>query len=215
MIDSASILQAIRKHKIVAILRGAAPSDVLNIARAMADGGVRLLEITMNSQNALSLIEQLGNTMGDEMIIGAGTVLDPVMARQAIAAGAQFIISPSTDTATICATKDLGKVSIPGAYTPTEIVTAYAAGADIIKIFPIGSNINYFKDLQGPLSHIPMMPTGGITPENIHGFQQAGAVAFGIGSALINASDNADHEYLQGLTIKAKKFMAIVKNNFQ
>lgn len=214
MSNSISILQAIRKYQVVAILRGAKPADVLAIAKAISVGGVRLMEITMNSQDALLLIEELSNTMADRIIVGAGTVLDPVMAKKAIAAGAEFIISPSTNIETIRLTKDLGKISIPGAYTPTEIVSAYSAGADIVKIFPIGANIDYFKDLQGPLFHIPMMPTGGVTLENMGAFQQAGAVAFGIGSALINTSHTADDDYLEVLTGKAKKFMDLVKTEF-
>ena len=208
-----STLEAICKHQVIAIVRGAKPADVLSIAKAISGGGVRLMEITMNSTNALSLIEQLSIAMGDHIIVGAGTVLDPSMAKEAIAAGARFIISPSTHIATIRATKDLGKVSIPGAYTPTEIVTAYSAGADIVKIFPVGSNSDYFKDLQGPLSHIPMMPTGGVTLENISRYKQAGAIAFGIGSALINTNHLVNDEYLEALTAKARKFMDVVKND--
>ncbi|MGZ3755204.1 MAG: bifunctional 4-hydroxy-2-oxoglutarate aldolase/2-dehydro-3-deoxy-phosphogluconate aldolase, partial [Mucilaginibacter sp.] len=118
-------LSKISAHKIIAILRGANPADVVKIAEALYAGGVRILEITMNSDQPLAVIEQLTDAMGDEMLIGAGTVLDIADAQNAIAAGASFILSPIVDPDVIRAAKNLGAVGIPGAYTPTEIVQAY------------------------------------------------------------------------------------------
>jgi 2-dehydro-3-deoxyphosphogluconate aldolase / (4S)-4-hydroxy-2-oxoglutarate aldolase len=205
-------LSQILQHKIVAIIRGADPGDVLKIAEALYGGGVKVLEVTMNSANALALIGQLSKTMKDKMLIGAGTVLDAATAKSAIHAGAQFIISPSLNAEVIKTTKQLGAVSIPGAYTPTEIVNAYTSGGDIIKVFPASSNVNYIKEIRAPLSHIPLMPTGGITLENIREFKNAGAVAFGIGTALFNTKEKVTKEYLTQLTERANKFVQAISN---
>ncbi|MEP6949098.1 MAG: bifunctional 4-hydroxy-2-oxoglutarate aldolase/2-dehydro-3-deoxy-phosphogluconate aldolase [Ginsengibacter sp.] len=205
-------LSQILEHKIVAILRGADPNDVLKIAEALYDGGVKVLEVTMNSANALALIKQLSEIMKDKMLIGAGTVLDAATAESAINAGARFIISPCLNVEVIKTTKQLGAVSIPGAYTPTEIVNAYKSGGDIIKVFPASSNVNYIKEIRAPLSHIPLMPTGGITLGNIGEFSKAGAVAFGIGTALVNTKAKVTEEYLKRLTERAKEFVQAVTN---
>jgi len=203
-------LSQILKHKIVAIIRGADPGDVLKIAQALYEGGVKLVEVTFNSPNALAVVNDLSNKMGNKLLIGMGTVLDAVTAKDAIGAGAKFIISPSFNSETIQTTKDLGAVSIPGAYTPTEIVNAFNSGGDIIKVFPASSNFNYIKEIRAPLSHIPLMPTGGITYENIKEFQQAGAVAFGIGTALVNMKEKVTDEYLKRVTKKAEQFVRAI-----
>ena len=143
------------------------------------------------------------------MLIGAGTVLNADAAKSSIEAGAKFIISPNVNIETIEITKQHGAVSIPGAYTPTEIVTAYSNGGDIIKIFP-ASNADYIKALRGPLSHIPMMPTGGINIENIKEFQKTGAVAFGIGTALVDTKHKITGEYLEIVTENARKFVQAI-----
>jgi 2-dehydro-3-deoxyphosphogluconate aldolase/(4S)-4-hydroxy-2-oxoglutarate aldolase len=205
-------LSKISAHKIIVILRGANPADVLKIAEALYAGGIRILEITMNSDQPLAVIEQLMGTMGDKMLIGAGTVLDIADAQNAIAAGASFILSPIVDPEVIRAAKKLGAVVIPGAYTPTEIVHAYKSGGDIIKVFPATSPA-YIKNILGPLPHIPLLPTGGINLENIAAYQQAGAVGFGIGSSLVNTNQPITDEYLQQLTEKSQKYIqAIAKN---
>ena len=200
-------LKHILQHKLVAIIRGPQPGDVLRIAEALYQGGVRTLEVTMNSPGALEVIKQLSVTMKDKLLLGAGTVLNPDQVEASVKAGAHFIISPNVDVETIKMTKQLGAISIPGAYTATEIVLAHKTGADIIKVFPAAANAAYIKDLRGPLSHIPLMPTGGITLENIVEFKNAGAVAFGIGSALVDARQVVTNEYLNELTIKAKQLV--------
>ncbi len=206
-------LSQILENKIVAIIRGANPDDVLKIINALFEGGIMVLEITLNSPKALAVIEEAATKVGNKMLVGAGTVMDAESARAALLAGAKFIISPSLNIETIKMTKRYGAVSIPGAFTPTEIVTAYANGADIIKVFPASPGVQYFKELMGPLSHIPLMPTGGINLENINEFQKAGAVAFGIGSALIDTKRKVTEEYLQQLTDKARKFVQAVSNS--
>jgi 2-dehydro-3-deoxyphosphogluconate aldolase/(4S)-4-hydroxy-2-oxoglutarate aldolase len=204
-----TVLSQILENKIVAIIRGADPVDVLKISDALYLGGIKILEITLNSPNALSVVEQLANKMVDKMLIGAGTVLNAQDAKTAIDAGAKFIISPNVDIETIQITKHYGAISVPGAYTATEIVNAFTNGGDIIKIFP-ASHPNYIKELRGPLSHIPMMPTGGINLENILEFKKAGAVAFGIGSALINTKQKITEEYLKQVTENARKIVQAV-----
>ncbi len=205
MITAASLT----RHTIVAILRGAAPETTIDIVHALQAGGIYAVEITLNSKDALAVIQKVSASTGDSMLVGAGTVLNPDAAMAAIDAGAQFIISPSFDPATIGVTKARGAVSIPGAYTATEIVNAHAAGADIIKIFP-ASNPQYLKDLRAPLSHIPMMPTGGVNISNIQAFREAGAVAFGIGSALVDSSQPVTDSWLASLTEKARAFLKAV-----
>lgn len=204
-----SVLSEILKNKIVAIIRGADPDDILKIANVLQQGGINILEITLNSPNALNIIKELNNKMKDRILIGAGTVLNADAAKSSIEAGAKFIISPNVNIETIEITKQHGAVSIPGAYTPTEIVTAYSNGGDIIKIFA-ASNADYIKALRGPLSHIPMMPTGGINIENIKEFQKTGAVAFGIGTALVDTKHKITGEYLEIVTENARKFVQAI-----
>ena len=203
-----STLDHILKNKIVAIIRGADPADVLRIAEALQLGGVNIVEVTLNSPNALEVIKELTGKMSN-LLVGAGTVLSAADAKASVEAGAKFIISPSVNIDTITTTKKFGIVSIPGAYTATEVVNAFAHGGDIIKIFP-ATNAEYIKVLRGPLSHIPMMPTGGITSENISEFKRVGAVAFGIGTSLVDVKHKITDEYLNGVTENANKFVQAI-----
>jgi 2-dehydro-3-deoxyphosphogluconate aldolase / (4S)-4-hydroxy-2-oxoglutarate aldolase len=205
-----SALSVILEHKIVAILRGMPPKDILSIANALYSGGLHVLEITLNSKDALPVIEQLSHEFRGKMLIGAGTVLDTKDAANAIDAGAAFLISPSLDTSVIKAAKDAGVVSIPGAFTPTEILMAYNGGADIVKVFPT-LNAAYIKNILAPLNHIPLMPTGGIDLTNIKTFAATGAVAFGIGSALVNSKVVINDAYLQELAGNAKALQEAVR----
>jgi 2-dehydro-3-deoxyphosphogluconate aldolase / (4S)-4-hydroxy-2-oxoglutarate aldolase len=205
-----NVLSSILKNKIVAIIRGAAPKDVLPIVEALFDGGIILVEITLNSAKAFELIGDASTLMQNKMLIGAGTVLDVESAKMAIDNGAQFVISPGFNIEVIeFIKKQKGVVNIPGAFTPTEIIAARQAGADIVKVFPALS-VQYIKDLRGPLSHIPLMPTGGIDLGNINDFQKAGAVAFGIGTALVNANQQITKESLKQITQKALHFVQAI-----
>jgi 2-dehydro-3-deoxyphosphogluconate aldolase/(4S)-4-hydroxy-2-oxoglutarate aldolase len=206
-----SALSQILQHKIVAILRGMQSKDILNIVNALSDGGVKIVEVTLNSEGALPAIENLANTFGDKMLIGAGTVLNRGDARSAIAAGAKFLISPSLDINVIKIAKNADLVSIPGAFTPTEIVTAFDNGADIIKVFPTLSAA-YIKNILAPLNHIPLMPTGGINPSNIKEYIMPGVIAFGIGTALVSNKETISESYLQDITTKARLFTEAVKS---
>ena len=201
-----SVLSKILEHKIIAIIRGAQPTDVYRIAEALYEGGIRIMEITMNSDEPLAVIEKLSAEFGGRMVIGAGTVLDAGMAEAAVDAGAMFVLSPIVSTEVIRTAKERGVVAIPGAYTPTEIYQAYQQGGDLIKVFP-ASSPSYIKELRGPLPHIPLLPTGGITSENIREFRQAGAAGFGIGSSLVNARKEVNDLYLEDITTAARKLV--------
>jgi len=203
-------LNHILHHKIVAILRGLHPKDVVNIAAALHEGGINLIEVTLNSDEALLLIKKLSSTFENKMLVGAGTVLTVKDARAAIDAGARFLISPVLDLDIIKTAKDHSVVSIPGASTPTEIFTAYKNGADIIKIFP-AQNPGYIKNILAPLNQILVMPTGGIDIHNIEAYEKAGASAYGIGSSLVNNKERVDELYLKNLTAKAKHFVEAIK----
>jgi 2-dehydro-3-deoxyphosphogluconate aldolase/(4S)-4-hydroxy-2-oxoglutarate aldolase len=197
-------LSRILEHKIVAIIRGVDPDDVWSIAQALREGGIHVMEITLNSRGALQVIELLVRKMKDEMLVGAGTVLDAASAKAAIASGARFIISPNLDPATIEFTRQQGAVSIPGAFTPTEILAAWQSGGEIVKLFPASIGPDYLKDIRGPFPQIPLMPTGSVSIGNIASFQRAGAAAFGIGSALVNVVERVSDKYLEDITQKAR-----------
>ena len=204
-------LEQILEHKIVAILRGCDPSNVVEISHALYEGGIRLLEITLNSPGALDAIQQVAALFGDRMVIGAGTVLTVEEVKAAVTAGASFILSPSLDVEVIRFTRDLGAVSVPGAFTATEILTAYRAGANIVKVFPASVGPAYFRDIRGPLPQIPLMPTGGVNMDNIRDFKKAGAVAFGVGSALVPASQGVTVDELRELTARAAGYVEAIK----
>ncbi|ASB86877.1 bifunctional 4-hydroxy-2-oxoglutarate aldolase/2-dehydro-3-deoxy-phosphogluconate aldolase [Bacillus sonorensis] len=204
-------LSQIEKHKVIAIIRGYRAEDALKITEALKAGGIRLVEMTLNSPQAIKAIEAVSEQFGDDMLIGAGTVLDSESARAALAAGAQFILSPTVNEETIKLTKRYGAVSIPGAFTPTEILTAYENGGDIIKVFPGTMGPGYIKDIHGPLPQIPLLPTGGVGLENIREYLDAGAIGAGIGSSLVKPNEEVNGLYLEKLTEKAYQFAAAIK----
>ncbi|MFE4896301.1 bifunctional 4-hydroxy-2-oxoglutarate aldolase/2-dehydro-3-deoxy-phosphogluconate aldolase [Peribacillus butanolivorans] len=207
-------LEELKQGKLVAVIRGARPDQIVPIARALNEGGIRTLEITVETPKVCELIDKVKEEFGDDIIVGAGTVLDPETARSVIMAGAEFIFSPTVNIETIKMTKRYGIISIPGALTPTEILTAYEHGADVIKVFPADAlGVGYFKNLKGPLPHIPLMPTGGVNLDNLASFLKAGAVAAGIGGSLINPKKLLSEEDYTELEETAKKFSAIVQNN--
>ncbi len=201
-----SILSQILDHKIIAIIRGAKPADVVKIAEALYDGGIRIVEITMNSEDPLISIRKVVDKLGHKMVIGAGTVLDAESGNKAITAGAAFILSPIADSSIIKAAKNLGVVSIPGAFSATEIYNAHKNGADLVKVFPAISP-SYIKDIAGPFPQIPLLPTGGISLENIVAYKKAGAAGFGVGSSLVDTRQEITAQYFFQLTAKARKFV--------
>nr|WP_325877368.1 bifunctional 4-hydroxy-2-oxoglutarate aldolase/2-dehydro-3-deoxy-phosphogluconate aldolase [Mammaliicoccus sciuri] len=196
-----------KETKLIAILRNANPNDILPIVETLYKAGIRAIEVTMNSPKALESIELISNEMKGKVVVGAGTVLDAESARLAILSGATFILSPTVDKDTIRMSKKYGAVSIPGALTPTEILEAYEYGGDIIKVFPTTSlGPEYIKDLQGPLPHIPLLPTGGVSIDNVTDFIEAGAVGVGLGSALVNTKVETNKAYFEELEQKAQAF---------
>lgn len=182
------VLETILVGKAVAVIRMKDAARLAGTAAALARGGVTALEITMTVPNAIVIIREMARVKASGTLIGAGTVLDAATAVAVIAAGADFVVSPITDLGTIQACRDAGVLVAPGAFTPTEIVTAWRAGADIVKIFPATSlGPQFIRDLRGPLPHIRLMPTGGVTLENARDFLAAGASCVGIGTALVDA----------------------------
>lgn len=176
----------LKREKLVAIVRGISKEQARIIGEGLTRGGVRLMEVTMNTDGALDMISDWRGRYDGTAYVGAGTVLDVDMAKEAVSAGAQFLISPNTDLAVIEYALERGIDIWPGAMTPTEIVAAYSAGAEIIKLFPMASlGLAYLKELQGPLSHVPLLATGGVTLDNLQDYFAAGAAAVGLGSALI------------------------------
>ena len=185
-------MELLKKHRFVGIFRHIAPEYALQAAEAMYKGGIRIFEITFDpSRDATKeetggIIRQLRQHFGKDVSVGAGTVLSVDFAQAAYEAGAEFIVAPNTNPAVIAYTKKMGMLSIPGAYTPTEIMNAYELGADIVKIFPILPDAEaYLKNVTSPLSHIPFMITGGINPNTIEKFLATGPVAVAAGATIV------------------------------
>jgi 2-dehydro-3-deoxyphosphogluconate aldolase/(4S)-4-hydroxy-2-oxoglutarate aldolase len=185
-------LEWIEQTRIIAIVRGVEEQHITELAQALLDGGIRAMEITLNTTGALEMIVKLQQQFGDHMFIGAGTVLDIDDATKAVQAGASYLVTPNTDEDVIRYAAQQGVPVYPGAMTPTEIVKAWKAGATAVKIFPGASlGLGYIKELQGPLNHIPMLAVGGVNEENIPQFMQAGCYGFGIGGSLVNLKEIA------------------------
>lgn len=187
------LIQKVLEKKIVAIVRGVYGEDCVKLAQALYEGGIELLEVTFDQSKPEELtrtsdtIRELVEQLGDRMTFGAGTVTTLQMLELAQNAGARFIVSPDTNEAVIRATVESGLVSMPGALTPTEVVTAHACGADFVKLFPAGSmGTGYFKAVTAPLNHIHMLAVGGVNEKNIADFLAAGAVGVGVGGNLVN-----------------------------
>src|SRR6478752_1147059 len=171
---------------VIAVIRAQSKEQLAPIAQALLEGGVPSIEVTMSTPKALAGIEALADALGDKAIIGVGTVLDAHTARDAIAAGAQFVVSPVLDEEIIATTKRYGKISIPGAFTPTEILRAWTLGADVVKVFPSTSlGPQYIKDLLAPMPQLRLTPTGGVDLKNAADWIKAGAACLGVGTSLV------------------------------
>jgi 2-dehydro-3-deoxyphosphogluconate aldolase/(4S)-4-hydroxy-2-oxoglutarate aldolase len=175
---------------IVPVVRAASAQQAMQAAEAVCAGGIPIVEITMTVPGAIDVITQLAKSMGNDVLIGAGTVLDAEAAERCIDAGADFLVSPGFDLATVQFAKQQGKLIMAGALTPTEVITAWKAGSDFVKIFPCGTvgGAKYIKALKAPLPQVPMVPTGGVNLETAADFIRAGADALGIGGELISAA---------------------------
>lgn len=180
-------LKAIETNKIVAIFRGVSGEGADRGAEALIRGGIRVLEVTMNTEGALGSLERWRTAYEGQAFFGAGTVLDLEMAKQAVASGAQFLISPNLDEEVVRYGVEQGVDVFPGVMTPSEIVRAWKVGARAVKLFPMASlGLNYLKDIRAPLDSIPMIVTGGVNLDNIADFLKAGAVGVGLGSNLVD-----------------------------
>lgn len=191
----------IKKQRCIAIVRGIPKEHILHVANALYDGGVYLMEVTFDQKsddyhNTLSSIQAIHQEMGDKICVGAGTVITREQLLLAKEAGAQYIISPNTNIEIIKETVANHMISIPGALTPTEAVSAYEAGASFVKIFPVGNlGASYIKSIASPLCHIPFMAVGGVNECNAHEFMEAGACAVGVGGNLVNDIWVKNREY--------------------
>jgi len=203
-------LQLMLDTGVVGVVRTESSAQLLQVAEAIREGGVHCIEIAMTTPNALRVIEDVANKL-DDVLVGAGTVLDSETTRAAILSGAQFLVSPTLDFEVIKMAKRYGKIVVPGTFSPTEILRAWEAGADIVKVFPATRlGPQYFKDVKAPLPQVRLMPTGGVNEENAADFIRAGADAICVGSALINKQAIADHRF-EVLTEKARRLIAAVK----
>lgn len=207
------LIQRVLDKKIVAIVRGVYGEDCVKLAQALYEGGIELLEVTFDQSKPEELsrtadsIRRLVERLGDKMIFGAGTVTTLEMFELAKNAGARFIVSPDTNEEVIRATVAAGMVSMPGALTPTEIVTAYRAGADFVKLFPAGTQgTAYFKAVTAPLNHIRLLAVGGVNEKNITDFLAAGAVGVGVGGNLVNKTWIKNGEF-DKITNVAREFV--------
>jgi 2-dehydro-3-deoxyphosphogluconate aldolase/(4S)-4-hydroxy-2-oxoglutarate aldolase len=201
------VLDIVLSTKAIAVIRLADAEKLGQVVEAIKKGGMKAIEITMTTPRALEIIAAMSKTRSADSLIGAGTVLDPETALQAIRAGADFIVSPITNFETINVCRKYDRFVAPGAFTPTEIVAAWEAGADVVKVFPATSvGPKYFKDLKGPLPQIRLMPTGGVSIENAREFIENGACCVAIGTALLDKKA-IEAEDWDVLTQRAKTLM--------
>jgi len=198
---------------IVPVVRASSPKQAAQAAAAVCAGGIPIVEITMTVPGAIEVIAQLATTAGSQVLIGAGTVLDAETAQRCIDAGAQFLVSPGFDPDTVKLANRLGKLIMAGALTPTEVIAAWKAGSDFVKIFPCGSvgGANYIKALKAPLPQVPMVPTGGINLNTAADFIRAGSAALGIGGELVSASA-LESGNASAITQAAQSYVAIVRD---
>ena len=205
-------LERIREVALIPVLRARTHDEALAVALAVEKGGVPILEVTMTVPGAIDVIRQVVAQCGNRVMVGAGTVLDPETARLCILAGAQFVVSPSLKVSTIEMCHRYAVPVFPGALTPTEVVTAWEAGADAVKIFPCSAlgGASYLRALKAPLPQIELIPTGGVSLSTAEQFLAAGAFALGVGGDLIDAASIAAGK-LELITENAKKYMEIVR----
>ncbi|GGG19359.1 MULTISPECIES: bifunctional 4-hydroxy-2-oxoglutarate aldolase/2-dehydro-3-deoxy-phosphogluconate aldolase [Rhizobium] len=202
------VIATIRESGIIAIARGLSPADVVPTAEALLKGGVKVFEITCNSPSVYEGIRALKSALGNDMRIGAGTVVNPVSATLALDAGADFALAPNFEPDVIAAVHERQRLMIPSVTTPTEVVKAYRLGCDLLKLFPAGSlGPGYIKDLRGPFAEAALIPVGGVGLDNLEAFARAGAFAAGVGSNLIRRDLIAAGNW-QELTAEARRFVA-------
>jgi 2-dehydro-3-deoxyphosphogluconate aldolase / (4S)-4-hydroxy-2-oxoglutarate aldolase len=210
--NKSDVIQQIKETGVVPVVRASSADEAMRAIEAIRKGGVSVLEITMTVPGALSVIEQVSARYGSEVLVGAGTVLDPETARACILAGAQFVVSPAINLETIECCRRYGVAVLPGALTPTEVVKAWTAGADFVKVFPAGAvgGASYIKAIKAPLPQIELVPTGGVSLKTAADFIKAGASALGVGADLVDIKairENQDNI----ITERARQFVEIVR----
>ncbi|HEY2882966.1 MAG TPA: bifunctional 4-hydroxy-2-oxoglutarate aldolase/2-dehydro-3-deoxy-phosphogluconate aldolase [Pirellulales bacterium] len=206
-----SFLDRIVNCGIVAVLRAPSGELLADVVEALLAGGVEAIEVTFTVPRAQQVLEQVAHRLGNKIVLGAGTVLDPETARTAILSGAQFVVSPTLNLDVIRLCRRYSKLVMPGALTPTEILTAWEAGADIVKVFPSElTGPGYLKAIHGPLPHVRLMPTGGVNLRTAAEFLKAGACAMGVGSSLVDPQAVAARDWAK-VTETARQFVEIVR----
>lgn len=200
------VINRIKDIGIIPVVRATSADEAMRVVEAIREGGIPILEITMTVPGAIDVIEKLSTKFGDDVLIGAGTVLDPDTARRCVSSGAQFIVSPVLNLETIAGCRELDVVVMPGALTPTEVVQAWNAGADFVKVFPAGAvgGPSYLRALKAPLPQIELVPTGGVSLKTAADFIKAGAAALGVGGDLCDLE-------MHLITGRAKQFLEIVR----
>jgi 2-dehydro-3-deoxyphosphogluconate aldolase / (4S)-4-hydroxy-2-oxoglutarate aldolase len=210
--NKAEVIKQIKDTGLLPVVRATSADEAMSAIDAIREGGVSVLEITMTVPGAVGVIEQLTKKYGSDVLVGAGTVLDAETARACMLSGAQFIVSPALNMETIECCRRYGVAVMPGALTPTEVVQAWTAGADLVKVFPAGAlgGASYLKALKAPLPHIELVPTGGVSLKTAADFIKAGASALGVGADLVDLKAIRDGQ-ASVITERAKQFVQIVR----
>jgi 2-dehydro-3-deoxyphosphogluconate aldolase/(4S)-4-hydroxy-2-oxoglutarate aldolase len=205
-----AIVSRIETTGLVAVIRADSADQLIDVFRALGDGGANVAEVTMTTPGALDVIHEATQKLGKDYVVGVGSVLDAETARAAILAGAQYVVAPTTNLAVIEMCHRYDKAVIPGALTPTEIITAWQAGADMVKVFP--ANLfgpRYFKDVLAPMPHLKLTPTGGVDLTTAAAWLKAGAACLGVGSSLVK-KELIEAKDWKGLTSLARQFVEVV-----
>ena len=208
----AEVIQQIKDTGVIPVVRATSADEAMRAIDAIREGGISVLEITMTVPGAIKVIEQVSQRYGKDAVVGAGTVLDPEIAEACISSGAQFVVSPALNLETIACCRKLDVAVMPGALTPTEVVQAWNAGADFVKVFPAGAvgGASYLKALKAPLPQIELVPTGGVTIVTAADFIRAGAAALGVGTDLVDIEALREGQAAH-ITERAKQFLQIVR----
>jgi 2-dehydro-3-deoxyphosphogluconate aldolase/(4S)-4-hydroxy-2-oxoglutarate aldolase len=195
--EKQQVADLIRAERFIPVVRVATTREALDVADALKAGGARLIEVTFTVRGALEVIRELRQKYEDEIVLGAGTVLDVQSAHDALVAGAEFLVSPAFDLEVVRFAKKSNRLVIPGAMTPTEILNAWNAGADMVKVFPAGrvGGPEYIRSIRGPLPDIPLVPTGGVDLKSAASYIKAGAAALGIGGELMDKKAIAEKRF--------------------
>jgi len=207
-VSRAEVIKQIKDTGVIPVVRASSADEAMRAIDAIREGGISILEITMTVPGAVALIEQVSKMYGDVATVGAGTVLDPETATACISAGAKFVVSPALNLDTIACCQRHDVAVMPGALTPTEVVQAWNAGADFVKVFPAGAvgGPSYLKALKAPLPQIELVPTGGVSLKTAADFIKAGAAALGVGADLVDIKAQP-----ATITERAKQFVEIVR----